>query len=357
MVLNPHLYAVLQHRYGEVRVFNENVRRVEDRITGRVIEGGESYSVCCPLCGDQRFRLSISYLWLTTRPLSKRRITALANCYNEQCRVRSREFWEPIAQDVEDAHMGLLDVDSAALKKVSARSQFRGSIPLPKGCVPLTELPTDHLSWQFLRDHYGFRDQFIRYMAHGYDLQFAEEHDDMFPSAQGRIIFPIVTEKGVIAWQGRATGKSRTKWFLPPGFVKVFYNGYRVLPHQTPILCEGITNAIVCGPTGVAMFGKHLNSIRAEEFSERWRSVIIATDPDTFCPNNRKGGRGEIAAHELRDTLAQFISDIRMIRWPREVMELARQHNNDVHDELDIKVPDAADLGPRRMHQILKGLT
>ncbi len=356
MVLNPHLYAVLQHRYGEVRVFNENVRRVEDRLTRRVTERGESYNVCCPLCGDERFRLSISYLWLTNPPLSKRRVTALANCYNEDCDVRRREFWEPIAQDVEDAHLGLLDVDPKALQKVSARTQFRGAIPLPEGCVPLLELDHDHLAWQFLRDKYGWDDGFIQYVAQGYDLRYAEEHDDMFPSAQGRIIFPIVTEKGTVAWQGRATRRSKSKWFLPPGFIKVFYNGYRVLPHQTPVLCEGITNAITCGPTGIAMFGKGLNSIRAEEFSERWKSVILATDPDTFCPNNRKGGRGEIAVHELRDTLAQFISDIRLIRWPEDVMELARRHNNDVHDELDIKVPDAADLGPKRMHQIVEEL-
>jgi hypothetical protein len=358
-MLNPQLFAVLAKNFGDVRVTSEGIKRVEDRAPGRrpvVKERGEHYMVCCPLCGDDRYRLSISYLWLTKPPLSGRRRSELAHCYNEDCKVTAPEFYNDLLQDLHAAELGLLqeEVDKAK-KRGSAGPRKRVAIRLPKGLVPLHELRKDHPALQFLCKNYpafgkAGSDVIAQYLGTQYGAAFAEMLDDLYPLVRGRVVFPIYNDGALVGWQGRAIDATvEPRWLLPPGFLKTFYNGDRVAPHETPVISEGITNAICSGPRGVAIFGKELNTIRAEEFGKRWKSAIIATDPDTFVPDNRKGGRGRIFAYELRDLLVKHVPRVRMIAWPKEVLEAATVNNNGTKT----KVPDAADLGFAVMHKLI----
>ncbi len=348
-VLNRPLYLVLRKHFGEVRIRNENVKRVEERMADgktTVYERGENYAVCCPLCADDHFRFSASYQWLTKRPFTTQRITWLANCYNEDCAVREAEFFEPLLDDLEAAQMGVLDLADVPAAS-AAITRVRKPAALPQGLVPLASLPADHAAVQFIQRKYQLP---IPYLSEVYGVQYARVFDKECPLAFERVIFPIYHDGKLYSWQGRAISThSKPRWFLPPGFVKCFYNQDMVPPHGTPAVAEGIPASIACGPSGIGIFGKQLNSIRAKEFGDRWQSAIVATDPETFVPDNRQGGSGRVYAHELRDLLKQFVRDVRMIRYPDDVLALATRHNN----EEDVSVPDPADLGLRFMKGLI----
>ena len=355
-MLNPSLYRVLIKHFGDVKVFNEGVSQIKERIPGtnkeQVVERGESYNVDCPICGDDKQRLSVGYLWLTRPPLRNDRITYLANCYNEDCDVRSPEFYEQFLDDLKAADMGLLD-DIEVSERVTEIKSQKGAIPMPDGCVPLHKLSPTHPAIQALRGHYAAFSSLkaLHYLSTEYGACFTSEYDWRFPPAQDRVIFPITKNGAQVAWQGRAIDPDdKPRWYMPPGFVKCFYNLDNLDLFERPVLNEGLMNAIVCGPNGIAMFGKQLNSIRAEELGEQCSSIIIATDADTFVPDNRKGAKGRIFAHELREVLQRYIPDVRMLHWPQEVLDLATRHNNNE----DVAVPDAADLGFKVMHKLIK---
>lgn len=351
MVLNPALYAVLLRNFGEVRISNEGIERIEERRDGEthVIAAGEAYNVCCPICGDERFRLSVSYKWLEYKAFSRSLIVGLINCYNEQCRVvRRPEFYEPFLQELRLARINPeLFADNVILTQPRRRSQNH-AIPMPNGCVPLDSLSDTHPAMQFLRSRYKVSPY---YLSKAYGASFTDVYDERFPAAMDRVVFPIFLNGKQVAWQGRAISSDAIpRWFLPPGFVKCFYNGDNVAPLEIPLINEGIMNAICCGPNGVAIFGKQLNTLRCEDYAKKWNAAIIALDPDTFVPNNRKGGHGRVYAKELRDQLSDHVSDIRMLPWPKEILEIARRHNNGE----DIPVPDAAELGPKYMQKVIK---
>jgi len=357
MVLNEPLYAALVERFGYLKVYNEGVKRIEERVPGghnQVIERGESYNVDCPFCGDEKQRLSISYRWLDrVSNFNRSRVLGLIHCYNESCeQSMPDEFWMELLEKVKAYEIDLPDDIPELERKVSARTQ-RGAIPMPQGCVPLTELPKDHDAIKFLLSNYrGFTSyKVVEYVTRVYGACWTATKDEIFLPAQYRIIFPIWDISGKqVAWQGRAISpNTQPRWYLPPGFVKVFYNLHGVSPLDIPVLSEGILNAIFSGPTGIAMFGKQLNTLRAEQLSERFKVAIIATDADTFVPDNRKGGGGRVYVEELQNLLGKHLEDVRTIRWPQEVLELARKHN----DGEDVSVPDAADLGMREMNKLI----
>ena len=353
---NPALYRVLCKHFGDVSITNEGHERIVERIPGAqresVIDRGESYNVNCPFCGDTKRRLSISYQWLSKNPLTLKRIGHLIHCYNEECKeVYTEDFRIQFLEDLHAAELGLLD-DDIPLPSTTQRVSQRGCIPLPEGCVPLHELEDTHPAIQFMLQQYeGVSSiKVLGYMSRSYGVCFTGRKDPRFFHAKDRIIFPIYAGGMCVAWQGRTILPDHTpRWFLPPGFVKVFYNLDRVGPYDTAILTEGITNAIFSGPQGIAMFGKALNRSRAMELAEHTKSVMVATDPDTFVPDNRPGGGGRVFAQELIDLLREFIPDVKAIQWPEHLLEVAQEYCSGAK----VKVPDAADLGLVAMRRII----
>jgi len=348
MVLNPSLYAALKHKFGEVYVTNENERRLESRVPGErfpeVIERGEHYNVCCPYCGDTRNRLSISYKWLDKHPFSGKLMTHLINCYNESCEdIRSEDFYLDIIEKMELADLGMLpeaDNIPAGTPKVQ---QY--AIPMPEGCVPIGSLPEEHEAIQFIKHKYNFN---IRFIDKFYEVKWCGYTDPKFKCSKNRIIFPIRKDGELVAWQGRTIEADNSmRWFLPPGFVKCFYNGDMVDPIETPVITEGIPASIACGPKGICIFGKKLSLMRSKEFSDKWTSAIVATDPDTFVKDPKSG---RIPAYDTKSNLERFINDVRLIRWPSEILTRAKRKL----DGEDIFVPDPADIGMKAMKRLIE---
>ena len=350
-MINRPLYEVLKSHFGTVRVTNENVRRLEEDKNGKtiVISRGEHYNVDCPLCGDTKGRLSVSYLWLEKMPMSNTRRVELAHCFNENCDVHDEEFWRPILEDVELARLGVFTKHIVASHTADARA-VTVKARLPEGFTRLDKLPEQHPAVQFAKSKYKIDPV---YLGEKYSVGFTDLLDIAYPQAQHRLIFPIYANKELVAWQGRTIlpEDSRMRWFLPPGFMKVVYNADSVLPTAIPIIGEGIPAAIACGTDGVAIFGKTLTEAQLDRIASTWSTAIIATDPDTFVPDYRPGGMGKIAAEDLKKRLdSRLKTPARMIKWPLEILELARRYN---HGE-KVNVPDPADLGIDGMKAVLR---
>lgn len=354
-VLNPALYQVLRTRYGRVRVTNQGVRRQEKRVGNRyeAIVRGENYQLCCPLCGDTKFRLSISYMWLTKSMLATHPRTELAHCYNDSCPVWKQSFWAPIMDDLELFSMGLITPPTEDALPEPSEPRAPMKIRLPHGFVPLTLLPNEHPARVFIRKQYpgGITPD---YLGKCYGVGYVHAPDPIYELAEQRIIFPIYANGELVAWQGRTIVGADPRWYLPPGFIKPVYNGDNVSPINTPIIAEGIPSAISCGPNGVALFGKTATHQQLEYIASRWGSAIIATDPETFVPDNRKNIGGIVFVDKLREQLDRVLPvPARLIQYPPEILELARRHNNGE----DVKVPDPADLGPKVMTSLISKLT
>lgn len=348
-MINRALYEALKSRFGTVRITNENVRRVEERRGDKVVVlcAGENYQVNCPLCNDTKGRLSISYLWLEKPPISTKRRIDVAHCYNEGCPVHAEEFWSPIAGDVQMAKMGLL-VEGAPISD-SAPARVAVKARLPEGFVPLASLPDGHPAIAFVRKKYRIEP---KYLSDIYKVGFSDVVDMVYPQAAGRVIFPIYANKELVAWQGRTIyADAKPRWYLPPGFIKPVYNADNVPPTEVAVLAEGPPSAIACGLTGIGIFGSSLTQAQVDKISSTWSSLIVATDPETFVPDNRPGGRGRIVVDDIKKKLSRAMkTPIRTIQWPLEVLELARRHNNGEN----VSVPDPADFGIEHMAKLLK---
>ncbi len=236
---------------------------------------------------------------------------------------------------------------------------------LPVGCKQLDMLPAGHRALVFLAKKY--RDLDPVYLARNYGASFTAEKDDLYRLAFERIIFPVYDNGELVGWQGRTIDSANPKrWLLPPGFRKCFYNGDRISPLQIPIICEGITSSICCGPSATAIFGKELDEYACRKFAARWPSAVIALDPETQLPDPHAHGR--VFAQELKAKLDPLLKiPAYILKWPEEAMEAARRKFAYEQRKVDAKalkqpappkeehsVPDAADYGITGMVEILK---
>jgi hypothetical protein len=302
-----------------------------------VTSRGESYSINCPFCGDTKHRLSISYAWLERPPLSTRRRTELAHCYNENCEeVREEDFYSSIIEDIEDLKLGSLMETYVEPKPVE---------PKPLCLPPIEELTSIPEAVEFISKQYpGLKPD---YLAKAYGVGFSKYNWDIY-STENRLIFPIYEDDKLLGWQGRTIVNALPRWYIPSGWIKNVYNLYRIPPDDIPIICEGIPSAISCGPKAVALYGSSIAPYQLSRL-KAYKKVILALDADTYVPDNRKGGKGKIKVMEVKAQLIEAGITPLLIQWPDEVLALATKANNSIN----VKVPDAADLGPRIMKGII----
>lgn len=354
--LNPKLYNYLRQKYGEVSVthpgerrreiWNPQLRRIEAYPTG------EAYNISCPFCGDTKRRLSISYCWLDPheRLIGKRK-SHLIHCYNEDCpQVREEAFWGPIARDLDTLDFG--GMYAVLQQQEEAPPPAPVEVRMPLGCQPLDTLPPDHMALTFLREKYG--ESFdLQLYAKEYGACYTETYDETYRLSRYRVFFPIEQEDKLIGWQGRTINKrENVRWYLSPGFRKVLYRRDRINRADPIVLAEGITSAIAMGSQASAIFGKYLDNHLQRELL-KWPAVLVALDADAFYPPPPKARKSAIfklpEAFQLHKDLSAIHPNVHLIRWPKEVMAAALAHSRGE----DVKVPDAADLGPARMKEII----
>jgi len=323
-MLNPSLYQALRARFRDVRVANEGQpAHYEPRLGSsmqveRAIRGGEYYYVCCPHCGDTRFRLWISYLF-NTLDAGGKPLRHLYHCFNEGCDRRGLNLYEEL-------QLYALRMTSVESQPVEVRQRSRAVLHSPGRCRLLTELPEGHPALVYVRSR-GFDPLWL---VQRFSVSLCYEpytwcNDVMQQMVHERLIFPIVFGGKVIGWQARYVGvdasgkppsKRIPKYFTAPGFHKsqYLYNYDAVASPEYSgygLVVEGVMD-VVRMPYAVCPFGSTLTMTQMEllwnVFHER--AVVLLFDRDKFDEARRyadqMGGksnfRGGVAVVRLPDS-------------------------------------------------------
>jgi hypothetical protein len=144
--LNPELYNKLRARFGKILISKEGERArtiaKPDMFTGKLkhkdLVSGEEYRVCCPVCGDRRYRLFINYRWNTQCDVPTK---YLVHCFNEDCNVTSLE--EELKPYIGGKSNSLPALGFEPIPEMK-------EITLPSNCVPLNSLPKTHVAVKYV---------------------------------------------------------------------------------------------------------------------------------------------------------------------------------------------------------------
>lgn len=311
--LNPLLHALLERRFGRVKVSSPGVpyraRRRTDAQTGRVreevIERGEMYVVCCPRCKDTRYRLYVHHRFGVRDEAGGLNLRHIY-CWNEDCYkeyVRRRDFYEDL-QGVG------YDIAAADIRRVEAEESRRVAA-LPGDCVPLDSLPDSHPAIAYLRE----RRFDPAALSRRYGIVWCR--DSVMEHARERIIIPV-REGGVLrGWQARLPFDSPRKvrgipkyWTMPgTPLGHLVYNADLARRYRTTIVCEGVTDAWRVGPMGVALFGCKLPEAKRRALHSVARDGMLALVLDAD-----RAGIQDLAdvARRLRENLPGAVAVIRL---------------------------------------------
>lgn len=317
-VLNPSLYQQLQRVFGEVRVCNRGVAfngqmgrdpLKPTRSSLYIREHGEQYMVCCPDCGDTRFRLYFNHRWGSR--VDGQRVIHLVQCFNEGC--HEKPGFQDRLQDMLTPYIAR----DYGIEILPGKMQDDRIAPvaLPGECCPLKELPDNHMARYYMSAVRGFD---IDELSDVWGVMWCSSSH--YQNAHERIVFPIFNyrEDGVLdlfGYQCRylnlRTGSDKPPDKRTPkywtGFgtkkSKLLLNAYRACYAPVVVLTEGPLDAIRVGAAhGVCAFGKSVSPTQLELLWSLWGQhgavIVVALDPD--------------ASEEQKDTLIALETS-----WPQ----------------------------------------
>lgn len=296
-MLNPKLYTALKAVCPEgVRITNED----EPLVFGQRLgpdgkfkkwkeQSGEQYYVCCPICGDERFRLSISYAWgLDTKqkyPTSK-----LVNCFNERCQEKHEEGaigggnvlrW--LEQHLRSSYLRAIKSGAVTISPIIRERKREDMIPFPKPewCQSLAQLPEKHPAIKYIRERKFDPAELATVWGVVYANQYpVRANNKDYSWLAGRLFIPTVGE----GWQARAADEvNKPKYFSCPGWKKSegLYSQQRARAFTYVMLCEGVTDVWRVDGPAVAIFGKTLANEQVMKIKRNWDTVGVLLDPDT----------------------------------------------------------------------------
>ena len=339
--LNPTLFHTLQAQFGEVRISNAGQPRITRRVPDparpghfmdRATQRGEQYAIPCMFCGDDRFRLYVSYMYGEKDRATGHRNFGLWFCQNERCHqsegnrqiLRSR-----LAVPLGRRHSGRV---ASAQQFCSGEQNLTASAPttpqpiiLPEGLIPITALPETHPAPAYLLQR-GFD---LQYLQDVWDVSFCDWCLACRPLVSNRIVIPVYRpaqlfsaategQQPVLAgWQARAVpgieplGGSDAKYLSAEGMQKseLLYGLHLALATKGPVyLVEGATDAWRIGPGAVALFGKDLSQTQKLLLVHHFvgRPILVLLDPDAHEAAER-------VQHELHLARGGLAGDNRVI--------------------------------------------
>ncbi len=358
--LNPALYDALRQIFGEVRISREGepfraAVRTDPLDAKKVVivgdDRGENYEVCCPQCGDRRFRLSVSHR-LNTR-MNGRLMTHLFQCFNEHCETNpafSRRFIEQLKPYVRRSNPALVTTTVSAVSKPAEMTP----VSLPDSTA-LHHLP-DHPVCAYLRS----RGQDPEEMGQLLDVRWAERCYEL--PELNRLIFPVYVSSpaGPVCYGYQArffdeqTGRYKpdrsavpreVKWYTMPGLRtgKRLYNGMQAAGSPIVVVTEGPLDVARVGPShAVATFGKNLTSSHLRLLWKHWgkvgAAVVLAYDADAWIvtkKNEREVAKLNQTLVSLKETWAGAVrlrfakgqdpgSTPRLSFWKKVALEMDR---------------------------------
>lgn len=292
MALNPDLYRRLQRVFGAVRISNPGVTAHvmpyrsafgDGSVTVNVDKGGEYYLVCCPFCGDRRYRLEISYLYNAT--VAGQVLRFAAHCFNENCLATAenrRRLFDTLYGFANRGTRATLPTVHVPVTTSEASAASR--VVRPPGVVwALRDLPADHEAVDYL---FLQRDFDPEYLSERFGVGYVVNATapECYPAALA-IYIPVMQQGRLIGWQTRKpTDKSSGygKYFNSPGWSKAscLYNQDRAANCPVVVLVEGALDVWRVGSAGTATFGKTVSTVQARLLQQvvRNRPLAIAYD-------------------------------------------------------------------------------
>ena len=317
-MLNEKLYRAVFSLFGEPRIVNEGEQaQVEfpiptmtflgsavTHIPARNIHGGEQYCVCCPFCGDKRYRLYFSYLWgahISLGDVIYQCSDALVNCFNEQCQhIQSNRV--AIVSQLRAAlgDDNLLTTDQLTSTAAESVNSLANQVPLPPG--PLRSI-TDPLVPEYVRRYWlgvrGFSPDVLDY----YGVKFTYLNRPVkvgAPICQQMVTIIPVHQNGEYwfyqirlipvagdpskGYERDMLGSELPKYIIPHGSRKnwALYNIDRAVNAQTVYIVEGVSDVWRIGDAAIARFGKTLSRAQIVQLKEKLfnKRLVIVPDMD-----------------------------------------------------------------------------
>ena len=302
MALNQSLYDRLESVFGDVRICSEGEpfiavkrRRAFTSPTKYpnyldIIDSGEYYAVCCPVCGDTRNRLWVNHMWNQT--YEGFTLKYLICCYNEGCNE---------LDDFNEVFSDLIHPDSIhSVVKRPTITKTRYITEIPGESIPISELPQDHLLRGYLETQRGFC---VQDLSDIWGLRWVTESNSENIHDSNRLLIPIYSivngQEQMVAWQTRYfnyhTGNStppskKTPKYLIQGPTRTVAHNIHNVKMDFIVLCEGFFDMARVGREhGVCTFGKHLTQKQAELIEDTIIAnngfVVFAFDPDVSSKN------------------------------------------------------------------------
>lgn len=283
---NPKLHGVLSQLYGRVRVqgagqpFRYKVVTDERGYRSvKKVSSGEEYTVCCPHCGDTRFRLNVNHVFGTR--IEGILMDYVAHCWNEECEVR-KEIYEAVLRGGGtslviggEALAGPVSVETMAQ---DSHARFRRL----QGLTRVDSLPEAHPARVYLQ---GRRlDPAI--LGPYFQVCYCADPDPTVRLACRRVVFPIMfpmkNELGEpqslpVGWQARAipglSESDKPKYWTSPGCSRThfFYLfDWAMTACRGVIIVEGPTDALTIGPPAVATLGRRITQRQQALLVDHW---------------------------------------------------------------------------------------
>ena len=311
------LYDALKFRYGEVRVRNEGEAMIADYRKNPLTEEwyldiehpGEYYMICCPFCGDTRFRLNINHRW-GVRDEKGHTNLWLAICFNEKCMQGNHQHRVQLPEEVEDASIRPLDkshlLAGCEVKLEDIHAEWPGPV------IRLDRLPKTHKAYQYILGRNFDPEKIGRCWKVHYCV------DSIHYLARSRLIIPIFYEGELKGWQARYVGnlpkdsKWPPKYFTMPGTPRrmLLYNMASARRYETCVIVEGPTDVWSGGPMFVCTLGATMSTHQRRDVVAAFSrySVVLCYDPEEF--------RKESVKALARDLTGKFQAGFACVKLP-----------------------------------------
>lgn len=285
--LNVTLYALLERKFGEVKIANEGVNAHVQKMADPLRPGkfvdfphtwGEYYCVSCPFCQDTRHRLWINHLYGSNYERNRRTHTHLATCYNEDCisKPGKREQLENLVFG-----MGRPLNKKTPIKAATAEFVVR-PVEAPGEVCSIAGLFDAHPAVRYVKSR-GFKPETL---AKDYDVGVCTHvENSRYKIMKDRLYIPITFNHALVGWQGRIVSEgSDLKYYNCPGTSKsrMLYNYDNARTQPFVVVVEGVPSVWRIGKHAVALFGKTMSLYQQTTISTTWsgKPVVLMLDHD-----------------------------------------------------------------------------
>lgn len=328
--LNPQLFNLLNAQPGGAIISSPGVlfeytTKEEDgkvKLVPRVT--GEYYVLYCPLCGYKKNRtLYINHAWRSrlvdnhNNELKDGQTDMLAICFHCNAEKQFEQLDGIGRKRVNKIVKYFSGAKVQKLKDMAHRATKQHvHVPVPP-IILLRDLPQDHRARQYLLHRKGHPvdpDYVSDVHGIGYSHLFPygdEENDPVLRAHQrayDRLIIPIVKDDKIVHWQARAVDDDdpRGRWYFPPGQKPFpFRNWDTAARYRGVIIVEGYFDEVAAGPSGLTIFTKDMNFVKAKMIADQWEYVIIALDlKETQLTVTDKDGQQRMGScHVIKERL------------------------------------------------------